>query len=170
MGAPPRAPWPPVPLSIAAPPGISPPLRAERPGFAIFALKVTVSSGERRCRQPSGVRTSASPEQSAAVGSLRQGPVAASPVPRPSGLMSASSSLVHKSGCSHRLDGPSPPQAAGEDPTLRVLATGRSPLGGAAGAPPSAPCTCTGSVFQGRAQGGSLRAELDAGNCQRALV
>lgn len=130
MGAPPRAPWPPVPLSIAAPPGISPPLRAERPGFAIFALKVTVSPGERRCRQPSGVRTSASPEQSAAVGSLCQGPVAASPVPRPSGLMSASSSLVHKSGCSHRLDGPSPPQAAGEDPTLRVLATGRSPLGG----------------------------------------
>eukprot|EP00071_Canis_lupus_P039234 XP_022272791.1 actin-binding LIM protein 2 isoform X22 [Canis lupus familiaris] len=42
----------------------------------------------------------------------RPGPVAQSPISKLSGLMSALSLMVHKAGCSKRLEGPSPPQAA----------------------------------------------------------
>ncbi|XP_066089958.1 actin-binding LIM protein 2 isoform X9 [Saccopteryx bilineata] len=42
----------------------------------------------------------------------RPGPVAQSPVSQLSGLMSVLSLVVHKAGCSKRLEGPSPPQAA----------------------------------------------------------
>ncbi|XP_066089952.1 actin-binding LIM protein 2 isoform X4 [Saccopteryx bilineata] len=42
----------------------------------------------------------------------QHGPVAQSPVSQLSGLMSVLSLVVHKAGCSKRLEGPSPPQAA----------------------------------------------------------
>ncbi|XP_072593702.1 actin-binding LIM protein 2 isoform X5 [Vulpes vulpes] len=42
----------------------------------------------------------------------QHGPVAQSPISKLSGLMSALSLMVHKAGCSKRLEGPSPPQAA----------------------------------------------------------
>nr|XP_030732702.1 actin-binding LIM protein 2 isoform X14 [Globicephala melas] len=42
----------------------------------------------------------------------RPGPVAQSPISKLSGLMSVLSLVVHKAGCSKRLEGPSPPQAA----------------------------------------------------------
>ncbi|XP_044801521.2 actin-binding LIM protein 2 isoform X3 [Bubalus bubalis] len=42
----------------------------------------------------------------------QHGPVAQSPVSKLSGLMSALSLVVHKAGCSQRLEGLSPPQAA----------------------------------------------------------
>ncbi|XP_061047920.1 actin-binding LIM protein 2 isoform X5 [Eubalaena glacialis] len=42
----------------------------------------------------------------------RPGPVAQSPISKLSGLMSVLSLVVHKGGCSKRLEGPSPPQAA----------------------------------------------------------
>eukprot|EP00070_Physeter_catodon_P041257 XP_028348151.1 actin-binding LIM protein 2 isoform X3 [Physeter catodon] len=42
----------------------------------------------------------------------QHGPVAQSPISKLSGLMSVLSLVVHKAGCSKRLEGPSPPQAA----------------------------------------------------------
>ncbi|XP_036708355.1 actin-binding LIM protein 2 isoform X6 [Balaenoptera musculus] len=42
----------------------------------------------------------------------QHGPVAQSPISKLSGLMSVLSLVVHKGGCSKRLEGPSPPQAA----------------------------------------------------------
>nr|XP_035960294.1 actin-binding LIM protein 2 isoform X6 [Halichoerus grypus] len=42
----------------------------------------------------------------------QHGPVAQSPISKLSGLMSVLSLVVHKAGCSKRLKGPSPPQAA----------------------------------------------------------
>nr|XP_058923707.1 actin-binding LIM protein 2 isoform X2 [Kogia breviceps] len=42
----------------------------------------------------------------------QHGPVAQAPVSKLSGLMSVLSLVVHKAGCSKRLEGPSPPQAA----------------------------------------------------------
>lgn len=58
------------------------------------------------------------PEPSSLVALSRQGPVAQSPISKLSGLMSVLSLVVHKAGCSKRLEGPSPPQAAGKEPTL----------------------------------------------------
>ncbi|XP_073747471.1 actin-binding LIM protein 2 isoform X5 [Callorhinus ursinus] len=54
----------------------------------------------------------------------QHGPVAQSPISKLSGLMSVLSLVVHKAGCSKRLEGPSPPQVAavrrpdGEDGTF----------------------------------------------------
>ncbi|XP_045845796.1 actin-binding LIM protein 2 isoform X7 [Meles meles] len=42
----------------------------------------------------------------------QHGPVAQSPISKLSGLMSVLSLVVHKAGCSKRLEGPNPPQAA----------------------------------------------------------
>ena len=61
---------------------------------------------------------SARPGRSSTVALSCQGPVAQSPVSKLSGLMSALSLVVHKAGCSQRLEGLNPPQAAGKDPTL----------------------------------------------------
>ena len=58
------------------------------------------------------------PERSSIVALSCQGPVAQSPISKLSGLMSVLSLVVHKGGCSKRLEGPSPPQAAGKEPTL----------------------------------------------------
>eukprot|EP00069_Balaena_mysticetus_P004674 bmy_17471T0 len=52
------------------------------------------------------------PERSSIVALSCQGPVAQSPISKLSGLMSVLSLVVHKGGCSKRLEGPSPPQAA----------------------------------------------------------
>lgn len=56
-------------------------------------------------------------ERSSTVTLSCQGPVAQSPISKLSGLMSVLSLVVHKAGCSKRLEGPSPPQAAGKKPT-----------------------------------------------------
>uniref|UniRef100_A0A4X1SSN9 Actin binding LIM protein family member 2 n=1 Tax=Sus scrofa TaxID=9823 RepID=A0A4X1SSN9_PIG len=56
----------------------------------------------------------------------QHGPVAQSPVSKLSGLISVLSLVVHEAGCSNRLEGPSPPQAAaarrldGEDASLEL--------------------------------------------------
>lgn len=60
------------------------------------------------------------PERSSPVALSCQGPVAQSPVSKLSGLISVLSLVVHEAGCSNRLEGPSPPQAAGKEPTLGV--------------------------------------------------
>lgn len=65
-------------------------------------------------------KMSVNPEHSSTVTLSCQGPVAQSPISKLSGLMSALSLMVHKAGCSKRLEGPSPPQAAGKEPTLGV--------------------------------------------------
>ncbi|XP_030886861.1 actin-binding LIM protein 2 [Leptonychotes weddellii] len=52
------------------------------------------------------------PERSSTMTLSCQGPVAQSPISKLSGLMSVLSLVVHKAGCSKRLKGPSPPQAA----------------------------------------------------------
>ncbi|KAK2500515.1 hypothetical protein MC885_017300 [Smutsia gigantea] len=51
-------------------------------------------------------------ERSSVVASSCQGPVAQSPISKLTGLMSVLSLVVHKAGCSERLEGPSLPQAA----------------------------------------------------------
>lgn len=61
---------------------------------------------------------SARPGWSSTVALSCQGPVAQSPVSRLSGLMSVLSVVVHKAGCSQRLEGLSPPRAAGKEPNL----------------------------------------------------
>ena len=60
---------------------------------------------------------SAYPERSSTVTLSCQGPVAQSPISKLSGLMSVLSLVVHKAGCSKRLEGPSPLRAAGKKPT-----------------------------------------------------
>lgn len=57
-----------------------------------------------------------------------QGPVVQSPMSQLSGLMSVLSLVVRKAGRSKRLEGPSPPQAAGKEP--RHVLTTRGPCGG----------------------------------------
>lgn len=73
-------------------------------------------------------KTSVYPDRSSTVTLSCQGPVAQSPISKLSGLMSVLSLVVHKAGCSKRLEGPSPLQAAGKEPTLGVsLLWPRSP-------------------------------------------
>lgn len=122
------------------------PLRAERAEFFIFTLKITLSGKKERQVAVGSNETSAYPERSSTVALSCQGPVAQSPISQLSGLMSVLSLVVHKAGCSKRLEAPSPPQAAGKEPAPDVSARPRAPWRvGRARGPLIAPCM--GSVF-----------------------
>lgn len=105
------------------------------------------------------------PEQSSTVALSCQGPVAQSPISKLSGLMSVLSLVVHKAGCSQRLEGLSPPQAAGKEPTLgaSLVSAARSPasvsVAGGEGPwalPSVVPCMPGASGLARDAQDGSL--------------